>query len=263
MNENAVAAAALSLGRHVERLDGRIRLSAQAQAAGDAPAWIGAFLDRAALQAAAALFAPDDPRYDEPGLRDMLAFAGPEALERDMRLSIASKFRRRTRLSPAGTASSLVEALAPVVNERAGSAGLRPRERLEHRAELWSEADQLLCRHLGWSRIVPLYTLGRLHPVTSQQDAASSLEDDLARVANAVMRLERLARDVCAAAARLTQEATSRSPLFDQAVRRILDQDHVVAQREERSLRRLYSVLTEQRALRELSGRMTARVWGL
>lgn len=257
--ETDLAAAALLLGRYVERIDNLIRVSAHAQAAQASPCWIGAFLDRAALQAAAQLLAPGDPRYDEAGLRDMLAFARPEATEIDLRLSIASQLRRQGRQTLTGPTPTLVEAFEPARQERIGARDLRPLERLSRRTELWGEVDRRISRHLGWSRVVPLYTLGRPLPTSVEEEGLGA---EMARIANAAVRIERTARDMQASAERLSN-ARSRRAVFADAIGDIMNHDHVAVTRDAGDLRHLFNELVEKGALRELSGRPRFRIWGL
>lgn len=253
---------AFQAGRSLERLTATTGFREE----GEPPAWLGAFLDRAAFRAAAALVAPLDPRFDEPGLRDFCALARPgEAPTRE--LETLERLRRAVRLTPRPYAARPPGAglfdhvFAARAEARADYDVLSRAERQKQRVAGLIEADQRLSEGLALPYFLPIQIVAALRP--DDEAGPAVREPWMGSIAEGANRLARLAREIERGAARLTQERLSRSPRFDAAVATILQSDHVVAGRNDRAARRLYDRLTAHGVLREMTGRDQFRIWGL
>jgi hypothetical protein len=144
-------------------------------------------------------------------------------------------------------------------------------------------ADALLAQRLGWTHALPLLgievTVGS-RPDRSRRSATSSagtgIETDLERAkgllaaqARAALRAIDLSAELGRRADRLLGAAPKlRARASDLVIDRLLSDDAIVASEKiagmsDRGLRRLFDRLVELGAVRELSGRLTFRIYGL
>lgn len=282
----AGAAPAVRAGAALARLDGLVD-------AADALPWGGAWADRLAVAAAARVLARTGRPEDETAVRDLTAFdlshgadtapAGPAApvvrAWRGLAQQGATVLRPSTApgrlvamgvraagdaeafsgaLRAAAALSCPLAALAAAVRAAARPNGPAP-------ALLWA-ADAVLACRLGWSRGLPLVTLGLPLRDLNADIGEERLAAAVARGAGiAVDRFVDLGRR---AAVLLTAQPQLRAKAAGRVIDRLLNRDALSVAGvgdliPDRAARRLFDRLVELGAVRELTGRATARLYGL
>nr|WP_247884716.1 DUF1403 family protein [Azospirillum sp. OGB3] len=267
-------------------------LAALDAAVAPAPPYAGAWASRLALAAAAGAVARDGRLEDEAALRDLVAFspelpAGPVTAVVRAHLwlvagapghrwsavpELIAGFRVRDDALPDALAGRLAAAAAAVCPLAATAAAVqavltvRPGRGA---LALWA-ADVTLSRWLGWDHGLPLVTLG-FRQRGGALDALASADDP--RLAGCVLHGATRAfdgfvllgyRSSGLQALRARLRARAAGAVIDRLLAR--DALSVAGVRDlipERAARRLFDRLTDLGGVRELTGRSTARLYGL
>ena len=262
-----VAAAGFAAGAALATLDPLVRNPAP---------WAGAWRRRLALKAAAAALAAEGRKEDEAALRDAVLLAardadpGPAGRVYQAWRAFADGSRDWRRMAvglgvPAGDEIAIaidgqVGSLAPAPLAAAAVCLTVMKASPRARGLAYAAADAVLAANLGWRDAPPLLALGKpdrsLAGICAAYARAAGAACDLyAEFAHAEAKLREAAPILRAKGAGAAIDAL----LADDALTSATD----IPGLSERGLRRLFDRLVELRALRELSGRPTFRLYGL